>query len=277
VTLIDVLDEAGVGGLRAQEFLVDGARSWHVGAEDVHDTNSNRQSEKPAMTTTLITGANQGLGFHSARRLLALGHYVWATGRDPKVGAEAAREIGAHFVQLDITDDASVSLAAEAVAKTGGIDVIINNAGVADRTPVLDTTPDTIQRVLDTNVLGPVRVIHAFADLLDASACPVVVNVSSSLGSLALSSDPEGPFADINLLAYPTSKSALNMLTIQWARAHPRWRVNSADPGFTATNLNQYRGTQTVDEGTDAIVELACVGPDGPTGKFFSREGLVPW
>jgi NAD(P)-dependent dehydrogenase (short-subunit alcohol dehydrogenase family) len=241
------------------------------------DTDLNRQSEKPAMTTTLITGANQGLGLHTARRLLGLGHDVWVTARDPKVGAEAAREIGAHFVQLDVTDDASVFAAAEAVAKTGGIDVLINNAGIADRSQVSDTTPEVVKRVLATNVLGPVRVVRAFTELLDASASPVVVNVSSSLGSLTLSSDPEGPFSDINLLAYPASTSALNMVTIQWARAHPRWRVNSADPGFTSTNLNQYRGTQTVEEGTDAIVELARIGPDGPTAEFFGREGSVPW
>jgi NAD(P)-dependent dehydrogenase (short-subunit alcohol dehydrogenase family) len=229
------------------------------------------------MTKTLITGASQGLGLHTARRLVAQGHEVWVTARDPKVGAEAARESGAHFVQLDVTDDASVLAASQAVAKGGGVDVIINNAGIADRTPVPGTDADTVQRVLDTNVLGPVRVVRTFGELLDASACPVVVNVSSALGSLTLASDPDGPYSDINLLAYPVSKSALNMLTIQWAKAHSRWRVNSADPGFTATNLNQYRGTQTVEEGTDVIVELAGVGPDGPTGKFFGREGLVPW
>ena len=228
------------------------------------------------MTSTLITGSNQGLGLHTARRLLALGHDVWMTARNSR-GFWGRSETEALFVPLDVTDDASVLAAAGAVAITGGIDVIVNDAGIADRSPVSDTTPGTVQQILDTNVLGPVRVVRTFTELLDASDCPVVVNVSSGLGSLTLSSDPEGPYRDINLLAYPTSKSALNMLTIQWAKAHPRWRVNSADPGFTATNLNQYRGSQTVEEGTDAIVELATVGPDGPTGQFFGREGLVPW
>jgi NAD(P)-dependent dehydrogenase (short-subunit alcohol dehydrogenase family) len=229
------------------------------------------------MTRTLITGAGQGLGLHTARRLLAQGHDVWLTARNPATGAEAARGIGAQFVPLDVTDDASVSAAAEVVAAADGLDVLINNAGIADRTPVVETTAVDMQRLLDTNVLGPVRVVQAFSELLDASACPVVVNVSSGLGSLTYSSDPQGPYSGINLLAYPASKTALNMLTVQWAKAHPRWRVNSADPGFTATNLNQYRGTQTVDEGTDAIVELATVGPDGPTGAFFGKDGVVPW
>src|SRR5438552_11265122 len=229
------------------------------------------------MTKTLITGANHGLGYHTAQRLMAVGHEVWVSARDPKSGTEAARTLGARFVHLDVTDEASVAAAVQVVATRGALDVLINNAGISDRTPVVETTASDVQRLLDTNVLGPVRVLHAFTRLLDASSAPVVVNVSSGVGSLAYASDPEGPYAEVNLLAYPASKAALNMLTIQWARAHPRWRVSSADPGFTATNLNQYRGTQTLEEGTDAIVRLATVGPDGPTGTFSDRQGIVPW
>ena len=229
------------------------------------------------MTRTLITGASRGLGYHTAQRLLALGHEVWVSARDPKSGTEAAQTLGARFLHLDVTDDASVAAAAQVVVEGGGLDVLINNAGISDRTPVAETTASDVQRLLDTNVLGPVRVLYAFTRLLDASSSPVVVNVSSAVGSLTYASDPQGPFAELNLLAYPASKAALNMLTIQWARAHPRWRVNSADPGFTATNLNQYRGTQTLEEGTDAIVRLATLGPDGPTGTFSSRQGIVAW
>jgi NAD(P)-dependent dehydrogenase (short-subunit alcohol dehydrogenase family) len=229
------------------------------------------------MTKTLITGANKGLGYQTARRLLAEGHQVWVAARDPRRGAEAAQRLGARFVQLDVTDDGSVTAAAEVVANGGGVDVLINNAGISDRTPVIDTAAATIAPVFDTNVLGPVRMLQAFNRLLDVSSCPVVVNVSSAVGSLAYASDPEGPYAELNLLAYPASKAALNMLTIQWAKAHPRWRVNAADPGFTATDFNQHRGTQTVEEGTDAIVGLATVGPDGPTGTFSDRNGTVPW
>jgi NAD(P)-dependent dehydrogenase (short-subunit alcohol dehydrogenase family) len=184
--------------------------------------------------------------------------------------------MGARFVQLDVTDNASVRAAAELVEATGGLDVLINNAGISDRTPVPDTTAEDVRRVLDTNLLGPVRVVHAFTPILDASASPVVVNVSSGVGSLAYASDPNGPFPELNLLAYPASKAALNMLTIQWAKAHPRWRVNSADPGFTATDFNQHRGIQTVEEGTDEIVRLATVGVDGPTGTFSDRNRPVP-
>jgi NAD(P)-dependent dehydrogenase (short-subunit alcohol dehydrogenase family) len=123
----------------------------------------------------------------------------------------------------------------------------------------------------------PVRVVRAFTAPLDASSAPVVVNVSSGVGSLGYASAPGGPAADILLLGYPSSKAALNMLTIKWARAHPRWRVNSVDPSFTATDLNAHRGTQTMREGTDAIVSLACLPADGPTGTFVDRQGTVPW
>ena len=230
------------------------------------------------MTRTLITGANKGLGYQAAQRLLTEGHEVWVAARDPRLGAAAAESLGARFVQIDVTDDASVEAAAELVAEAGGLDVLINNAGISGgRTPVADTIAADVGRVFETNVLGSVRVLRAFAALLDASAAPVVVNVSSGLGSLGYASDPEGPYADLNMLAYPASKAALNMLTIQWAKAYPRWRINAADPGFTATDLNAHRGTQTVEEGTDAIVRLATVGPDGPTGSFSDRNGTVPW
>ena len=198
--------------------------------------------------------------------------------RDPERGAEAADRLGARFVTLDVTDGASVAAAADVVAEQGGLDVLINNAGiVGPRSQVPETTADDVRITFETNVFGPVRVLRAFTALLDASAGPVVVNVSSGVGSLGYASDPVGPAADILLLGYPSSKAALNMLTVKWARAHPLWRVNAADPGFTSTDLNAHRGTQTLQEGTDAIVRLACLTPDGPTGTFADRHGNVPW
>ena len=203
---------------------------------------------------------------------------MWVAARDPELGAEAAESLGARFVTLDVTDEASVAAAADVVAGEGGLDVLVNNAGiVGPRSQVPETTAEDVRVTFDTNVFGPVRVVRAFTELLDASAAPVVVNVSSGVGSLGYASDPAGPAADILLLGYPSSKAALNMLTVKWARAHPRWRVNAADPGFTATDLNAHRGTQTVQEGTDAIVRLACLSPDGPTGTFADRHGNVPW
>lgn len=230
------------------------------------------------MTTTLITGANKGLGHEAARRLLAAGHDVWVTARDPARGAHAAQELGARFVALDVTDDASVRAAAETVAGETGLDVLVNNAGITGVLfAVPDTTPDEVRETYETNVFGVVRVTRAFTPLLERSEAPVVVNVSSGVGSLGVTTDPDRFESKLVGLSYPSSKSALNMLTTQYAKAYPQWRVNIVDPGYTATDLNGHSGHQSVQEGTDAIVEAATLGPDGPTGTFFNRDGAVAW
>jgi NAD(P)-dependent dehydrogenase (short-subunit alcohol dehydrogenase family) len=231
------------------------------------------------MTTTLITGANKGLGHEAARRLLAAGHDVWVAARDAQRGRVAAEELGGRFVQLDVTDDASVSAAVERVtAETGGLDVLVNNAGIAGGfTPVPEVTADDVARVLATNVVGLVRVTQAFLPLLERSANPVVVNVSSGMGSLAITTDPERVESTFVGLAYPASKSAVTMLTTQYAKAFPPMRINAVDPGYTGTDLNDNRGTQSVQEGTDAIVRMAQLDASGPTGTFADRHGAVPW
>jgi NAD(P)-dependent dehydrogenase (short-subunit alcohol dehydrogenase family) len=227
------------------------------------------------MTTSLITGANKGLGFETARQLLAAGHYVWIGARHTGRGQQAADQLGAGFVQLDVTDDASVAAAAETV---GELDVLVNNAGISGgRIAPSEATADDMRRVYETNVFGVVRVLHAFIPLLEDSSAPVVVNVSSGVGSLGLSSDPEGPWSDVNYPVYASSKAALNMLTIRYAAAFPTMRINSVDPGFTATDFNRHRGTQSVEEGAEAIVRYAMITPDGPTGGFFDRNGAEAW
>src|SRR4051794_2278283 len=215
------------------------------------------------MTTTLITGANKGLGRETARRLLAAGHTVWMGARDPERGRAAAEALGGRFVPLDVTDDDSVAAAAAAVAaEHGSLDVLVNNAGITGgRRPVAETTADDLRRVYETNVLGPVRVLHAFLPLLDRSDAPVVVNVSSGMGSLAVTTDPARLESTLVGLACPSSKAALNMLTSQYAKAYPRLRINAVDPGYTATDLNGHRGNQTVEEGAEVIVRMASIGP----------------
>jgi NAD(P)-dependent dehydrogenase (short-subunit alcohol dehydrogenase family) len=231
-----------------------------------------------SMTTTLITGANKGLGHEAARRLLAAGHDVWVGARDAGRGRAAADELGARFVALDVTDDASVAAAAEHVAANGGLDVLVNNAGITGaRKPVPETTADDVANVFATNVLGIVRVTRAFLPLLERSANPVVVNVSSGMGSFAVTTDPERVESTVVGLAYPASKSAVTMLTTQYAKAFPNMRINAVDPGYTATDLNGNSGPQTVEEGTDAIVRMAQIGASGPTGAFVDRHGEVPW
>jgi NAD(P)-dependent dehydrogenase (short-subunit alcohol dehydrogenase family) len=230
------------------------------------------------MTTTLITAANKGLGHEAARQLLAAGHDVWVAARDPERGRAAADELGARFVQLDVTDDASVAAGAAEVAAAGGLDVLVNNAGISGgRIPPREVTPEDMRRVLETNVVGIVRVTQAFVPLLERSDNPVIVNVSSGMGSLAVTTDPERRESTIVGLAYPTSKSAVNMLTTQYAKALPGMRVNAVDPGYTGTDFNEHRGTQTVQEGVEAIVAMAQIGADGPSGTFVDRHGTVPW
>jgi NAD(P)-dependent dehydrogenase (short-subunit alcohol dehydrogenase family) len=227
------------------------------------------------VTTTLITGGNRGLGFEVARQLVAAGHQVWIGARDEARGEQAANTIAARFVQLDVTDDASVAAAAERV---GALDVLVNNAGISGgRISPSEATADRMRTVSETNVFGPVRVLHAFLPLLEKSTAPVVVNVSSGVGSLNLAADPGSPLRRANFPVYASSKAALNMLTIRYAAAYPRIRINSVDPGFTATDFNEHRGTQTVEEGAEVIVRFALIPVDGPTGGFFDRNGAELW
>ncbi|MEW5351710.1 SDR family oxidoreductase [Streptomyces sp. 16-176A] len=237
------------------------------------------------MTTTLITGANKGLGHETARRLLAAGHTVYVGSRDEARGQAAAERLGrgARAVRLDVTDDASVAAAVKTIEADCGLDVLVNNAGIEARGRnnevggAADVTADMMREVFETNVFGTVRVTHAFLPLLLRSAAPVVVNVSSGLASLAHVSDPDHPAAAYPGVAYPASKAAVNMVTVQFAKAFPRMRINAVEPGFTRTDLNGNTGTQTVEEGAEIIVRMAQAGPDGPSGGFFDLAGPLPW
>jgi NAD(P)-dependent dehydrogenase (short-subunit alcohol dehydrogenase family) len=242
--------------------------------------SSSGSGDDEFMSTILITGANKGLGREAARRLIESGHDVWIGARDPERGREAAEALGARCVRIDVTDEASVAAAAEELAEaTGGsLDVLVNNAGIPGRfADVADITAADVEEVYAVNVLGPVRTFHAFLPLLRKASAGVVVNVSSGLGSHAVTSDPARIESSFQAPAYTSSKAALNMLTAQWAAALPELRINTVDPGYTATEFNDHSGPQTVEEGTDAIVRMATIGPDGPTGTFTDRHGTVGW
>jgi NAD(P)-dependent dehydrogenase (short-subunit alcohol dehydrogenase family) len=232
------------------------------------------------MTTTLITGANKGLGFETARRLVAAGHTVYVGSRDPGRGRRAAQRLGARAVRLDVTDDGSVAEAAATIEADGGLDVLVNNAGIQvelGTDGAAAVTADMMRETFDTNVFGTVRVLHAFLPLLRRSPAPVVVNVSSGLASFTRVTTPDGPGYAYPGVAYPASKAAVNMVTVQFAKAFPAMRINAVEPGYTSTDLNHHGGHQTVEEGAEIIVRMAQVTPDGPTGGYFDAHGTLPW
>ena len=235
-------------------------------------------------TTALVTGANKGLGRETVRRLTDLGWQVFLAARNRERGIQAVAELAAEgrqawFVPLDVTSDESVAAAAAAVrARTGRLDVLINNAGVADSgAHPAETSADELREAVDSNVFGAVRVTKAFLPLLRATTHPRIVMDSSGMGSIATLTDPRWKGLVPPTLGYPASKAALNMLTAVYASALPDIRINAVDPGYTATDLNGHTGLQTVAEGTDAIVRLATAAADGPTGGFFDRNGTTPW
>lgn len=226
------------------------------------------------MTTTLITGANKSLGLETTRRLIDAGHTVYAGMRDLAAGDEA-RAFGALPVQLDVTSQSSVD---SAIASLPELDVLVNNAGILGTSfTAEDLTPESMQRVLDTNVIGIVRVIQAALPLLRRSTRPVVVNVSSGVGwPRFLSTEGHDEFP-VPAIPYAASKAAVIALTVQYAKNLPSFRINVSDPGYTATDFNGHGGHQTVTEGTDATVALALVQPDGPTGEFHNRHGRIDY
>lgn len=238
------------------------------------------------MSRILITGANKGLGYETARRLIEAGHTVYLGSRDAERGRHAARTLGAHLVVIDVTDDASVDAAAKTIEADGGLDVLINNAGIAgaeagtDRSALpgaAETTADAMREVFETNVFGLVRATHAFLPLLQRSEAPVIVNVSSGLASLTRVTTPDTMIYAYPGVSYPTSKVAVNMVTVQFAKAFPGFRINAVEPGYTKTDLNAFSGHQTVEEGVEVIVRMAQIGSDGPTGTFTDINGPLPW
>ncbi len=235
----------------------------------------------------LVTGANKGIGFEVSRQLAKQGCTVLMGARDPKLGEAAVNMLRAEggdvcAIEIDLEKQPTIEAAAKHVeAEYGRLDVLVNNAGLVDRAdgPPEAASLEAVRHVLDVNFLGSVAVTQAMLPLIRRSAGGRIVNVSSGLGSITLHGDPNWIHASVKPLGYAASKAALNMFTVQLAyqlRDTPI-KVNSADPGYTATDLNGNRGTQTVEEGSEAAIKLALLPADGPTGGFFDRHGVAPW
>jgi NAD(P)-dependent dehydrogenase (short-subunit alcohol dehydrogenase family) len=228
------------------------------------------------MTVTLITGGNKGIGFETARQLLELGHTVYIGARDTERGKAAAAALGARFVRLDVTDDASVGAALATLdAAEGRLDVLVNNAGILGAGAI---DGPTALRVFDTNAVGVVRVTEAALPLLRRSANPTVVTVSSSLGSFWAVTNPDRPEFAVPLALYAASKSAATMLTVQYAKAHPGIKFNALEPGTTATDMTAAFGIgRPVADSARTVVRLATLDAGGPTGTFTDEAGELPW
>jgi NAD(P)-dependent dehydrogenase (short-subunit alcohol dehydrogenase family) len=234
----------------------------------------------------LITGANKGIGLEIARQLGRQGMTVLLGARDEGRGQEAAETlradgVDARAIQLDVTSQETIDRAAHRIQKEfGRLDVLVNNAGIfIDDAPPSELDMKMLRRTYETNLFGPVAVTQAMLPLLRRSVAGRIVNMSSGLGSLTQTSDPGWGFSHLNLLAYNSSKTALNAATVEFAKElrGTLVKVNSADPGYTATDMNNQQGPRSVEQGARVAVRLATLPEDGPTGGFFDENGARPW
>jgi NAD(P)-dependent dehydrogenase (short-subunit alcohol dehydrogenase family) len=235
----------------------------------------------------LVSGANKGIGHQVALELAQRGLSVLLGAREEAAGtaaaaALAAQDLDVRFIEVDLNRPSTLAAAAARIDSAfGRLDVLVNNAGIGDARDAAPSAADidAVRRVFDTNFFGTLAVTQAMLPLLRRSSAGRIVNVSSELGSLTMHSDPQWKYAAYKLLGYSASKAALNMLTVQLAAelAPSGIKVNAVDPGFTATDLNHHRGSQTVAEGAAAAVQFALIGNDGASGGFFSAAGPHAW
>lgn len=244
----------------------------------------------------LVTGANQGVGKQVAKELVAHGVTVLVGSRNFENGVMAANEIGkgAIAIQLDVTDAASIAAAAAYIhTEFGRLDLLVNNAAIS-RSGRNDVTLenyatlygtstvslDEVRAIWETNVFGPLAVYQAMLPLLRLSADARIVNVSSAVGSMTLNADPSFPYRKMFTPAYAGSKSAMNILALSMMieHEHDGIKVNLVSPGFTSTALNNFQGTESVEDGSREVVRVALYGPDDPGGTYTSWENTnIPW
>lgn len=237
--------------------------------------------------TVLITGGNKGIGYGTARQLGKQGFVILLGSRNEERGREAVAAlvnegVKAYFIQLDVTHQGTIEGAATQIEQQfGSLDVLINNSGIAYDNGASPSQLEVhhLKETFDTNFFGMFAVTKAMLPILLKSPNGRIVNLSSGLGSLTLNSDPESEFAQINLLAYNSSKTAVNALTVMLAKEfnHSPLKINSADPGFTSTDLNGHTGYRSVEQAATIVVRLATLDEGGPTGGFFDENGEVPW
>jgi len=236
----------------------------------------------------LVTGGNKGIGFATAKQLLGLGYFVYVGARDEKKGLVAVQQLNAlgfdkaSLLVIDVADIKSVKAAAELLStKAGKLDVLVNNAAIGGRQPQSASSVDiaVLREVYETNFFGVVQVTQAMLPFMKRSQAPRIVNVSSELGSLGYHYRDKSEYFASNLMAYSTSKTAVNAFTLMLANElqHMAFKINSVTPGYTATDLTDQTGSQTPEEAARIIVKYATLGQDGPSGQFFGSAGQMIW
>ena len=240
------------------------------------------------MKAALVTGANKGIGFETAKQLADLGYFVYIGSRDKTKGLEAIEKLKAlgyanvDCIELDVTDINSIKSARQELeVKTQYLNILINNAGIRGEVPqpASKVPIDRLRLVFETNFFGAVQTTQEFIDLLKKADQPRIVNVTSDLASLTNHSDPTWKFYPFKSAAYSPSKTALNAYTVMLAfeLKDTNFKVNCVNPGHTATDFNNFKGEKTVEQGASVIVKYATLDKDGETGKFFSDEGETAW
>jgi NAD(P)-dependent dehydrogenase (short-subunit alcohol dehydrogenase family) len=241
-----------------------------------------------ASRVILVTGGNQGIGYQVVRQLAQLGHHVYLGSRNAEKGLEAVSKLHnenlttVRPLTIDVTSQESVDAAAQHLAaQHAHLDVLVNNAAIATEEFSVDASkPDVeqIRGIFETNFFGVLRVTNAFVPFLRKSANPVILNVSSGLGSVTHQADPSGPYASVQLPGYNSSKSALNAYTVTLSYAFPEARVNVISPGYVATNLNNYRGILTPEESAKGVIKYGILlDKTGPTRTFLDHTGNTTW
>jgi NAD(P)-dependent dehydrogenase (short-subunit alcohol dehydrogenase family) len=250
-------------------------------------SNSANDNQQQKMEVALITGANKGIGFETARQLAELGYFVYLGSRDKSKGLEAVKTLKASglnnvdCIEIDVTSINSIKSARQELeSKVQQLDILINNAGIAGQQPQNISTGDieNLRQVFETNFFGTVQTTQQFIDLLKKSEEPRIINVSSNLASLTLHSNTQNPNQSI-YDAYSCSKTALNAFTVLLAKEFKdtKFKINSVAPGYTATDLNNFQGTQTVEQAAKTIVKYTTLHNDAPTGKYLKDGGENDW
>ena len=240
------------------------------------------------MKSALVTGANKGIGFETAKQLAQLGYFVYIGSRDKAKGLEATGKLKAlgyanvDCIELDVTDMSSIKSARKEMEVTiQHLDILINNAGIRGEVPqpASKVPIERLRLVFETNFFGAVQTTQEFMDLLKKADQPRIVNLTSDLASLTNHSDPSWKFYPFKSAAYGPSKTALNAYTVMLAfeLKDTNFKINCVNPGHTATQFNNYKGEKPVEQGAGVIVKYATLDKDGGTGKFFSEEGETAW